>query len=69
MYTIRMELKKSSDLIEKKDHQIEQLSKQQNQTDSLEYFQIDRHLKTLNRYMKNLVEETTDPKIIEQTLR
>ena len=69
MYTIRMELKKSSDLIEKKDQQIEQISKQQNQTDSLEYFQVDRHLKTLNRYMKNLVEETTDPKIIEQTLR
>ena len=69
MYTIRMDLKKQSDLLEKRDQQIEHLSKQTTQTDNLEYFQVDRHLKTLNRYMKNLVEETTDPKIIEQTLR
>lgn len=27
--------------------------------------QVDRHLRTLNRYLKNLTEETNDPRIIE----
>ena len=28
---------------------------------------MDRHLKTLSRYLKNLTEETSDPRIIEKT--
>jgi len=38
MYTIRMELNKKSEILEKRDHQVEQLTKQINQTDNVEFF-------------------------------
>ena len=42
-----------------------------NQSESEKYMeiicQVDKHMKTLTKYLKSVVEQTSDPKIIEYT--
>ena len=73
MYKIRMELKKMADTVKGKEDEIEKLTMAiADQEKDAEKFvemlgQVDKHLKTLIKFLKNTVEQSKDPLIIEHT--
>ena len=78
LYQIRMELTKRASEMEGYRNEIESLQRKmienaQNQNESEKYMeiisQVDKHMKTLTKYLKSVVEKTEDPKIIEYTQR